>query len=337
MQYEKNNVKVDDLLKYEKFYFIEKLERHYKKHFCNQFFFYPLKFMIMTNRVKEEAAMENNLILKRFFSKTMLHGLLSDKQNELFDCVVRRYINNPVGKKYEELISEIYTYVDKKYRTEYFYKNTILNKLLFKRHNYKKTIALTELPIANSKADFVMINGKGVVYEIKTELDNLDRLNSQVNDYYQAFTEVVIVTYEENLTKVLGLVPEEVGLIQLTKRKALRTIREPRHNNQHLDYYTIFKILRKQEFENIIVDHGFHLPDVVQFDYYKECLKIIQCININLLQEAMLMQLKKRMRIELVEFCRDTPSELHFLTYFDDITANNRERFITKLNEDYGG
>ena len=76
---------------------------------------------------------------------------------------------------------------------------------------------------------------------------------------------------------------------------------------------------------------------MVQFDYYKECLKIIQCININLLQEAMLMQLKKRMRIELVEFCRDTPSELHFLTYFDDITANNRERFITKLNEDYGG
>ena len=281
--------------------------------------------------------MENNLILKRFFTKTMLHSLLSDRQSELFDCVVRRYIKNPVGKKYEELISEIYAYVGKKYRTEYFYKNTMLNKLLFKRHNYKKTIALTELPIANSKADFVMINGKGIVYEIKTELDNLDRLNSQIDDYYQAFTEVVIVTYEENLDKVIHLVPENVGLIQLTKRGALNTIREPFPNNQYLDYYTIFKILRKREFENILADHGYDLPNVVQFDYYKECFKIIQSMDINVLQKAMLRQLKKRMRIELVEFCRDTPSELHFLTYFDDITANNRERLITKLNKIYGG
>ena len=50
-----------------------------------------------------------------------------------------------------------------------------------------------------------MINGKGVVYEIKTELDNLERLNSQIEDYYKAFTNVVIVTYEENIEKFLTL------------------------------------------------------------------------------------------------------------------------------------
>lgn len=88
----------------------------------------------------------------------------------------------------------------KEYRTEYLYKNTILNKLLFAKHDYKNN-SFNELPIDKSKADFVMINGKGVVYEIKTELDNLDRIETQIQDYYKAFTEVVVVTYETNIKK----------------------------------------------------------------------------------------------------------------------------------------
>ena len=56
------------------------------------------------------------------------------------------------------------------------------------------TTALTEIPIAKSKADFVLINGKAVVYEIKTELDNFDRLENQINDYYKAFDHVAVVT-----------------------------------------------------------------------------------------------------------------------------------------------
>ena len=146
--------------------------------------------------------MTSNLILKRFFSKAMLHDLLSDKQNDIFDCVIEKYVPEPQGKTYSELISDVYSYIGKEYRTEYFYKNTLLNKLMLKKHDYKKTIALTELPIANSKADFVMINGRGVVYEIKTELDNLDRINSQIMDYQKAFSEIFIVTYQENLENV---------------------------------------------------------------------------------------------------------------------------------------
>ena len=46
-------------------------------------------------------------------------------------------------------------------------------------------LALTELPVGDSKADFIMINGRGVVYEIKTDLDNLLRLENQIRDYYR--------------------------------------------------------------------------------------------------------------------------------------------------------
>ena len=171
--------------------------------------------------------MDNNLVLKRFFSKNMVHDLLLGKEERLFNYVVRRYIKDPEGKSYETLISEIYSVMNKEYRTEYYYKNTMLNKLLFKNHDYRKTIALTELPVGNSKADFVMINGKGIVYEIKTELDNLERLGGQIHDYYKAFTNVYIVTYRENLERIENTVDNSVGIMVLTKRNALKTMRKP--------------------------------------------------------------------------------------------------------------
>lgn len=281
--------------------------------------------------------MNNNLILKRFFSKAVLHDLITGKKNDVFDSVVKRYVSDSEGKSCEELISEIYTYMGKEYRTEYYYKNTMLNKLLFKRHDYKKTIVLTELPIGDSKADFIMINGKGVVYEIKTELDNLDRLNSQISDYYKAFTEVVIVTYEENLEKVLSSVSENVGIMQLTKRKALKSIREPIRDGSNLDVYTIFKILRKYEFENILLSRGIKLPNVNQFKYYTECFKLIQEMDIDVLQEKMLKELKNRMRIETVEFSRNVPEELRFLAYFDDSIVKAKGNLLLALSKNYGG
>jgi len=281
--------------------------------------------------------MNNNLILKRFFSKSMLADLLSQKKSNVFDCVIKRYIKNPDGKTYDELISEIYTYMSKEYRTEYLYKNTILNKLLFVKHDYKKTIALTELPIDKSKADFVMINGKGVVYEIKTELDNLDRIETQIQDYYKAFTEVVVVTYEDNIKKVMTTVPPSVGIMLLTKRQALKPIRNAEIVDKYLDHYTIFKILRKNEFEQILLNNKLKLPDVIQFEYYKECYNLIKNINIQKLQKEMLEQLKTRMRIETVEFCMDSPKELRVLTYFDSTIRTKRNEFKTAMKKSYGG
>ena len=69
-------------------------------------------------------------------------------------------------------------------------------------HSPRTTTALTEVPIGKSKADFILINGKAIVYEIKTELDNFDRLDGQMEDYYKAFSRMVVVTSEKNYDNV---------------------------------------------------------------------------------------------------------------------------------------
>ena len=51
----------------------------------------------------------------------------------------------------------------------------------------------------------------------------------------------------------------------------------------------------------------------------------------------MLKELKKRMRIELVDLCVESPEMLRFLTYFDESMLNSREALEAMLSKVYGG
>ena len=167
--------------------------------------------------------------------------------------VVRRYKIPCYGEiSNGEVISEIYNYIGTSYRNEYFYKNTLLNKLLVHVHRLKTTVALTEVPIARSKADFIMINGKAVVYEIKTELDSFERLDTQLNDYFKAFNHVCVVTCEDNYGKISKLLEgTPVGICILSNRNTLQFPKEAEENNDKLSHETLFKVLHKKEFEEI--------------------------------------------------------------------------------------
>src|SRR5690625_3385678 len=119
----------------------------------------------------------NNVILNRVFSLSTFQDLINGKSNKIYHTCIKQYLE-PNGnlKNNYQIINRLYDYLSKHYRNEYFYKNTLLNKLLIGRHSVNTTTALAELPIHKSKADFVLINGSATVYEIKTELDSFNRL-----------------------------------------------------------------------------------------------------------------------------------------------------------------
>lgn len=207
-------------------------------------------------------------ILNNFFSKNTFYHCYSEGQDKTYIQVINRYIDQPVGKNNKQLVSEMYHVLKQDYRNEYFYKNTLLNKLLLGVHSVNTTTALTEIPIANSKADFVLINGKAVVYEIKTELDNLERLENQINDYYKAFDHVAVVTYNDNVEAVrtrIQNIGKPVGIYALQKSGVLKTIQRPERYCEALDTGVLFRLLRKSEYENVIMDKYGALPETSDF------------------------------------------------------------------------
>lgn len=279
---------------------------------------------------------QNNTVLSRMFSQSSLKGLIAqdDDATSTFYSIVRRYkidVNEEMTNK--EVISEIYSYLDHQYRNEYFYKNTLLNKLIVNVHRLKTTVALTEVPIAKSKADFIMINGKAVVYEIKTELDTFDRLKSQIEDYYKAFDHVCVVTsleQSEILMKEVGNSP--LGIYVLSKRNTIQRIKEPQEYRKKLDLRYIFKILNKPEYEQLLLQLGDTLPDVTPINYYRACQNLFYKHSIDEVYPLFLKTLKSRNRIDVVDF-KTVPYALRFLAYFSKYRNTEYQELDAFLSE----
>jgi len=253
--------------------------------------------------------------------------------------VVKRYIYDPTNKTNVEIVSEIYNVLKKSYRNEYYYKNTLLNKLLIGIHSINTTTALTEVSIAKSKADFVMINGKAVVYEIKTELDNFDRLENQINDYYKSFNHVAVVTCNESLESLerkIELIAKPVGIYILQRNGKIKTVKSPEAYNECINAEVMFRILRKYEYEEILKKRFGRLPEVTQFRYYKECKNLFLKLSVEDAYDEFIRQLKKRNYILKEEF-KKIPYELKFLAYFMELKEQDYVQLAMFLNKRFGG
>ena len=102
--------------------------------------------------------MANNLIINRLFTLAAFQKLIDGTDSRVYSEIVNSYVDKSAVHTNGEAIAEIYKFMKKEYRNQYYYKNTILNRLLLGVHSINTTTALTEIPISTSKADFVLIN-----------------------------------------------------------------------------------------------------------------------------------------------------------------------------------
>ena len=275
----------------------------------------------------------NTSVLNRVFSRNTLSAILSGQEDNPYAMAVTRYIDDPKGKRNKQIISEIYSVLNEAHRNEYFYKNSLLNNLLLhdQNHNLRNTIALTEIPVGRSKVDFVLINGLAHVYEIKTELDNFDRLESQINNYYRAFDHVTVVTCQENAEKLIKIMSgTQTGIMVLQSDSTLCTVKPSQPDQSRLDYVTMFKILRKKEYTNIIMHEYGSVPDVSQFEYFTACKHLFCQIELNRAYDMFLGELKKRCTIKVEKYCM-IPEEMKSLVYFSNLKVTDYdklERFL---------
>lgn len=277
---------------------------------------------------------ENNVILNKVFTQYVLKDLIEKCKNEIYDTTINKFLD--IGEeKNQILIKKLYEYMGKNYRNEYFYQNTLLNKLLLGKHSLNTTTALTQIPIAKSKADFILINGKAVVYEIKTELDTFERLKTQLKDYYKAFDHVCVVTCENNYKKLEKLLENTpVGIYILTNRNTLKFKKEPIKNIEQLEHKSIFKILHKKEYENILLEYFQYLPNTTPVFYYRECYNLFSKIPLEEAYNIFLKQLKNRNKIKKNDFIK-VPYELKSLLYFYNPSNEDYLKLDKFLRQEY--
>lgn len=74
-------------------------------------------------------------------------------------------------------------------------------------------IVAFEMSVGDSRIDICRINGKLCAYEIKTEYDKYDRLETQMRDYFSAFERVYIIVPIQKSGAVQKYIPSQCGII----------------------------------------------------------------------------------------------------------------------------
>jgi hypothetical protein len=202
-------------------------------------------------------------VLSQIFSPPMFQKIVREDDSVLFEKanyqIFQRFILHDTNL---DIIKSLYKSLQKHYRCEYVYKNNLVQKLI-KEHSLKTTLILNELKISASKADLVMLNGAVRIFEIKTELDDFTKLSKQLADYQKFADEVSIVTDKKNAEKLkVEYADTNIGIIVLDTKNNLQTIKEVSNNTALFEFDTIFKILRKQEYIDLVTDNFGFVPDV---------------------------------------------------------------------------
>lgn len=98
----------------------------------------------------------------------------------------------------------------KYYPNEITIKSSFVNKVLLKNNSH--TSIIFELNSGTSRVDLCKINGHSIAFEIKTDLDNFNRLNKQLNDYFRIFEKVFVICSSKNINNIIKLIPDECGI-----------------------------------------------------------------------------------------------------------------------------
>ncbi len=260
----------------------------------------------------------DSALLNRFFTRNTFRQIIDDGESPAYRDAVHKIIASPADRTNRECVCEIYQKLKNSYQNEYFYKNTLLNKLLLGVHSLHTTTALAEVPVGKSKADFILINGKAVVYEIKTALDNFERLAGQIENYYKAFSEVVVVTSESGFDKVQQkLLNSPAGICVLTHKGTLSTRKKQTEYSGSLSKTVMFRMLRKKEYTSVLCNAFGFLPEVSQFEYYSACQTMFESLPVDKAYRLFIQELKERVHIDVAEYST-IPYEIKYLVYFSN-------------------
>lgn len=148
-------------------------------------------------RMTDKSAMEIARSYNVLSSKKMLNDVLTSviKDVDLSDCSkfeLHKLFNSIILSKYssEQLIKSLLV--------DYFVDEGV--------------IAAFEISTNESRLDFLRINGQSISYEIKSDVDNLVKLEKQVLHYSELFEFNNVVVGKKHLTKVREILPSEYGI-----------------------------------------------------------------------------------------------------------------------------
>lgn len=233
--------------------------------------------------------MKSNVIYPTFKDAQTLFASYStlEPNHLLYETLVNTIDSSFINTLQAKNIREIYnSIILKYYPNEMCIKSCFINQILLKS---KKHVTIFELPVGNSRVDLCKLNGSSTAYEIKTDLDNLQRLNKQLNDYLEMFEKVFVICSENKMTEIEKSILPSCGIYiySINKRGTFKfTSYRDASLSQTLNPKKQLEVLRKPELLNYFSPNSFctrqaiikyilekHSPENINY-HFKKIIKL---------------------------------------------------------------
>lgn len=121
---------------------------------------------------------------------------------------------------------------------------------------HSKVVEEMSLPVAKARIDMAVLNGSIHGYEIKSAVDTLNRLPSQIVAYSKIFDFVTVVTENKHYGKVFNVLPDWVGIYVCSENNNLdpiKCIREAKPNKRKSGFH-LAKLLWHHELVEVLTE-----------------------------------------------------------------------------------
>lgn len=219
------------------------------------------------------------------------------------------------------------------HRHEYIYKAALTQRILLGKHSLQTASMLTEFRVGECKADVAILNGTATVYEIKSERDSLYRLARQVTAYARVFARVYVIAAESHVDAVIASVPGDVGILRLSDRHHISTVREAADHPERTSPAAIFDSIRTDEARLILMTQGVTIPVVPNTILSAVLRDLFVTLDPSTAHSGMVQVLKKtRNLLPLSDLVAQLPPSLQTAALSVPLRKLDHSRLVTAVN-----
>ncbi len=214
-------------------------------------------------------------------------------------------------------------------RGEYVYKSALIEKILLGRHSIHTASVINEFRVGACKADLAIFNGTATVYEIKSERDSLSRLENQIRAYKKFFAKIYVIAGENHVDVVAEKLPCEVGVLKLSSRYQITSLREARESYEDICTDVILDSIRATEAISILTGLGVDVPKVPNTILRSALADCFKSIEREELHRCLVHTLKKTRNLcSLASLVEDLPNSLRGAALTASLRRDDHSRLL---------